>query len=160
MEIYTMPGHLIRRLNQISTGIFMDRMNEQGINVTPVQFSALCAIGRYPGIDQATVAGLIAYDRATLGKVIDRLEARGFVRRETSPKDRRAKLLTLTQQGEAFYQNIRPMVHDMQTDMLHGLTEAERDVFLKLLGKITLAGNNLSRAPLDQSALEAIGSTS
>ncbi|MFT7595526.1 MAG: DNA-binding MarR family transcriptional regulator, partial [Paracoccaceae bacterium] len=101
MDIYAMPGHLIRRLNQISVALFADRMAGAGLTLTPVQFSALSAIRTRPGIDQATVAGLVAYDRATMGKVIDRLEGRGLIRRTTSPTDRRAKELTLTEQGQA-----------------------------------------------------------
>ncbi len=57
MDIHTMPGHLIRRLNQISVALFMDRMAQVGLNLTPVQYAALCAIRNHPGIDQATVSG-------------------------------------------------------------------------------------------------------
>ena len=41
MDIHTMPGHLIRRLNQISVAMFMDRMAQAGLNMTPVQYAAL-----------------------------------------------------------------------------------------------------------------------
>jgi len=143
-----MPGHLIRRLNQISTGLFMDRMAGAGLNLTPVQFAALCALREHPGIDQATVAGLVAYDRATLGKVIDRLEARGMVRRTTSASDRRAKELSITPEGEALYHQALPHVRAMQDDMLGGLDAAERETLLRLLDKAAMAGNELSRAPL------------
>ena len=97
MEIYAMPGHLIRRLNQISTGLFLERMNSLGLTLTPVQFAVLSALRLHPGIDQATVAGLVAYDRATIGKVIDKLENRGLLARSTARHDRRAKELNLTE---------------------------------------------------------------
>src|SRR6056297_1440679 len=91
VEIYTMPGHLIRRLNQISVALFAERMAQAGLTLTPVQYAALSAVAAHPGIDQARVAGLIAYDRATLGKVVDRLESRGLLSRRTASHDRRAK---------------------------------------------------------------------
>lgn len=148
MAIHSMPGHLIRRLNQISVALFMERMASAGLSLTPVQYAALSAIRDNPGIDQATVAGLVAYDRATLGKVIDRLDARGLVRRSTSQTDRRAKELTLTAEGSALLARARPHVEAVQPEILAGLTEAERDTFLALLRKATMAGNDLSRAPL------------
>ena len=148
MEIYAMPGHLVRRLHQISTGLFMDRMAEAGLNVTPVQFAALSALREHPGIDQATVAGMVAYDRATMGKVIDKLEARGLVRRTTSASDRRAKELSLTPDGHAFFETAQPHVRALQPDILGGLDATERETLLHLLEKATLAGNTLSRAPL------------
>lgn len=148
MDIYTMPGHLIRRLNQISGALFAERMAAAGLNLTPVQFAALGAIRAHPGIDQASVAGLIAYDRATLGKVIDRLEARGLVRRGISRADRRARELTLTAGGQAALAAAMPHVEAVQPEILAGLDAAEKDQFLRLLEKATLAGNAQSRAPL------------
>lgn len=143
-----MPGHLIRRLNQISTALFMERMTQAGLTLTPVQFAALSAVRTHPGIDQATVAGLVAYDRATLGKVIDKLDARGLVRRTVSQSDRRARELTLTEAGEALYRAALPHVKAIQPEMLAGLDAEERDTFLRLLDKVTMAGNDRSRAPL------------
>jgi len=148
MDIYRMPGHLIRRLNQISTALFLERMAMAGLTLTPVQFAALSAIRAHPGIDQATVAGLVAYDRATLGKVIDKLDARGLVRREVSPRDRRARVLSLTSAGEELYRAARPHVEAIQPEMLAGLDADERATLLRLLDKAAMAGNARSRAPL------------
>lgn len=148
MEIHAMPGHLIRRLNQISVGIFAERMADAGLNLTPVQFAALSTVAEHPGIDQATVAGLVAYDRATLGKVIDRLESRGLILRQTSSKDRRAKLLNISENGAELLAQARPIVVDLQSGIIEGLTEDEQKTFLRLLEKATMAGNEHSRAPL------------
>ncbi|WP_349773890.1 hypothetical protein [Mameliella alba] len=65
--IYTMPGHLIRRLQQLSASIFAERMREAGVDLTSPQFAALAMLQEHPGIDQATLAGMIAHDRATIG---------------------------------------------------------------------------------------------
>lgn len=143
-----MPGHLIRRLNQISVAVFAEHMSDAGLNLTPVQFAAIEAIRDHPGIDQAGVAGLIAYDRATLGKVIDRLEARGLVLRTASKADRRAKELTLTIEGEKLCQEALPHVEASQPAILAGLSMGERNQLLALLDKATMVGNELSRAPL------------
>ena len=148
MDIHTMPGHLIRRLNQISVALFMDRMAQVGLNLTPVQYAALCAIRNHPGIDQATVSGLVAYDRATLGKVIDRLDTRGLVRRTTSRSYRRAKELTLTAEGAQLVADARAEVEALQADILSGLDAEEAKTFVALLRKATMAGNENSRAPL------------
>lgn len=152
MDIYAMPGHLIRRLNQISVALFAERMALAGLSLTPVQYAALCGIRAYPGIDQAGLAGLVAYDRATLGRVIDRLEVRALVRRDTSPSDRRAKTLTLSEAGQVLLEAAGPHVRALQPDILGGLDDGDQEVFLSLLRKITLAGNERSRAPLKQPA--------
>ena len=147
MDIHTMPGHLIRRLNQISVACFMDRMNRAGLSLTPVQYAALSAIRDFPGIDQATVAGLVAYDRATLGRVIDRLEDRALIERSISPNDRRARVLRLSEDGAALLDRAQPLVEEVQPEILSGLSEDEAETFLNLLQKATMAGNDMSRAP-------------
>ena len=134
-----MPGHLIRRLHQNSAQIFALRMREAGLDATPVQFAALCEIRAHPGIDQAGVAAAIAYDRATIGGVIDRLEQKQWIARAISTRDRRARVLTLTETGAAMLARMHPVVVRLQAEILPGLTEAERDTFLALARKATAA---------------------
>ncbi|MFP4327586.1 MAG: MarR family winged helix-turn-helix transcriptional regulator [Paracoccaceae bacterium] len=147
-ELSEMPGHLIRRLNQISVSVFAEGMKRAGLDLTPVQFAALSALSAEPGIDQATLAGRIAYDRVTIGGVVDRLEGKGLVVREVSPTDRRARVLRLTAQGARRLACARPVVAALQPEILSGLTEAERAALLALLQKATAAGNARARAPL------------
>ncbi len=148
LDIHKMAGHLIRRLNQISVSVFSDRVAQAGYDVTPVQYSALAAIAAHPGLDQATLAGLIAYDRVTIGGVVDRLEQKAYVQRVVSPRDRRARVLHLTDKGRDVLAALDPVVQALQAEILGGLTAPERETFLKLLEKTTDAGNELSRAPL------------
>jgi DNA-binding MarR family transcriptional regulator len=127
-----MAGHLIRRLNQQSTQVFQARMQALGVDLTSVQFAALDAIHQQPGIDQAGLAGMIGYDRATIGGVIDRLEQKGLVARIVSPQDRRARELRLSNAGETLLTRIRPDVIALQADILHSLSESERAQFRAL----------------------------
>ena len=147
-ELYALPGHLIRRLNQISVSVFAARVAEEGFDLTPVQFAALMILSENPGIDQATLAGLIAHDRVTIGGVVDRLEAKGLLNRTVRKQDRRARVLALKADGEALLRRIMPIVRKAQEEILAGLSESERLTFVELLRKATDAGNALSRAPL------------
>ncbi|MBR9843498.1 MAG: MarR family transcriptional regulator [Rhodobacteraceae bacterium] len=139
MEITTMPGHLIRRLHQIASHVFAKYAQEAGYDLTPVQFAAMDAINANPGVDQARIAALIAYDRATIGGVIDRLEKKGLVRREVSQRDRRAREVFLTQGGQEAVKAMLPVVRKMQDEILSGLNTAERNTFLRLSEKATQA---------------------
>ncbi|WP_210403951.1 MarR family winged helix-turn-helix transcriptional regulator [Pararhodobacter marinus] len=145
---HRMPGHLIRRLNQIAVSIFQDRMQGLGLDLTPVQFAALDALSDNPGIDQATLAGMIAHDRVTIGGVVDRLQTKGLVTRSVNEKDRRSRRLVLTEAGEAMLARIVPVVSDLQDEILCGLSDDERAAFIALASKAAEAGNDRSRAPL------------
>ena len=139
------PGFWIRRLQQIAVAVFHAEVGE---DFTPVQYSALSAVRAHPGVDQATLAGLIAFDRATIGGVLDRLEARGLLVRRAHPTDRRARALDITEEGARMLDRIEPAVERAQGLMLGGLDAPERVAFLQLLRKAVEGGNDLSRAPL------------
>lgn len=151
-ETEDMPGHLARRFQQIAVAVFLAEIEQAGFDLTPVQYAALAAISANPGIDQITLAGLIAYDRTTITGVIDRLVQKNLVIREASSRDRRARVLTLTTEGKKTLRAITPAVEAAQATMLRGLTAAEGRELMRLLRKAIAAGNELSRAPLRDAA--------
>jgi MarR family transcriptional regulator, temperature-dependent positive regulator of motility len=151
-EIHGMPGHLVRRMHQASQAIFDAQVAEAGISLTSVQFAALAVIGATPGIDQATLAAAIAFDRPTTGGVIDRLEAKGYVRREITKADRRMRHLYLEPAGKAVLDAATPIVRRVQDLMLEGLSETERAIFLRLLTNALRAVDGSSRPALRQAA--------
>ncbi len=135
MDKLEMAGHLIRRLHQQSTQVFQAHTQAAGFELTSVQFAALDAIALQPGIDQATLATDISFDRATIGGVIDRLELKGLVQRVVSPQDRRARQLHLTPEGAQLLQAVRPEVEALQDEILVLLSAKEQAAFLKLARK-------------------------
>ncbi|MCW5703036.1 MAG: MarR family transcriptional regulator [Bradyrhizobium sp.] len=142
------PGHLARRFQQIAVAVFHAEMEQAGFDLTPVQYAALAAIAAHPGMDQATLAGTIAYDRTTITGVVDRLTQKGLVARNPSPRDRRAHQLSITDAGEKTLDQIEPAVQAAQQAMMAGLTAAEGKELMRLMRKAIAAGNELSRAPL------------
>ena len=145
LPLTDLPGHYIRRLQQIAVGVFMEET--QAFGVTPVQFAALNALLATPGIDQRTLAASIGFDTSTIGGVVDRLEARGWLQRQVSPEDRRARLLTLTPEGQALLQDVAASVLRTQERILAPLSEDERRTFLRMLKVLVATNNEASRAP-------------
>lgn len=143
------PGHLIRRLHQISVGIFVQELGEQ--TATPVQYAALQTVVNQPGIDQRSLARAIALDASTTGGVVDRLEARGLLERRASPHDRRVRLLHATDQGLDVLRDMVPAMLRAQQKILAPLSASQRDQFMALLCHLVAANNELSRAPSEAS---------
>lgn len=148
VEIARMPGHLVRRFQQIAVAVFHAEVEALGHDITPVQYAALVAVGGHEGIDQTTLAGMIAYDRATITGVIDRLVQKGLLVRRVGKRDRRARQLGLTPEGRQVIASITPAVEAAQKVMLRGLTPAEAAELIRLMTKAIEATNDLSRAPM------------
>ena len=154
--VYTKPGYLFRRMQQIAVAIFMEECRE--FDLTPVQYAALVAIQTHPGIDATRLSAVIAFDRSTLGSVIERLQAKGLLERAASTEDKRVKLLTITKTGAALLRDIVPSVERAQVRMLQPLKVADRKTLMMLLSQLVDLNNEASRVPLRaEDALEHLG---
>jgi MarR family transcriptional regulator, lower aerobic nicotinate degradation pathway regulator len=144
--VYSKPGYLFRRMQQIAVAIFVEEC--RAYDLTPVQFAALVAIHTHPGIDATRLSAVIAFDRSTLGNVIERLEAKDYLERKPAREDKRVKLLYLTKAGAALLRDIMPSVDRAQARMLQPLKPADRKTLTALLTQLVDLNNEASRVPL------------
>jgi len=145
-DLYSMPGHLIRRCQQIAVSVFLDECG--GFDITPIQYAVLSALEEGDGVDQITLAGLVALDRSTIANVVARLEGRDLVARATRPGDRRSKRVVLTAGGRTLLGDVESAVRSAQARMLAPLAPDEQAQFLGYLARLADVHNDLSRAPL------------
>ena len=144
--VYTAPGYLFRRMQQIAVSIFIEECKD--FDLTPVQYAALIAIRAHPGIDATRLSSVIAFDRSTLGSVIERLETKAYIERKPAREDKRVKLLHLTKAGAALLREIIPSVDRAQARMLQPLKPAERKTLMALMTQLVDLNNEASRVPL------------
>ena len=154
--VYAAPGYLFRRMQQIAVSIFVEEC--RAFDLTPVQYAALVAIHTHPGIDATRLSAVIAFDRSTLGNVIERLESKQLIDRKPSHEDKRVKLLYLSKSGAAVLSEIMPSVEHAQLRMLQPLKPADRKTLLALLTQLVDLNNEASRVPLRaEDAMEHMG---
>jgi MarR family transcriptional regulator, organic hydroperoxide resistance regulator len=88
---------LLWRVMQANKPRFMALAQEMGL--APMQLHALRLIEPGDGVPMSSLAGMLFCDASNVTGIVDRLEARGLIERRPSPKDRRVKLLVLTEEG-------------------------------------------------------------
>lgn len=132
------PGHLIRRAQQLAVAIFMEETG--AFDATPVQFAILNALMDDPGEDQITLSHRVAFDPATFGSVIGRIEAKGWATRRADPSDRRRKRLWITAEGQKVALGMKRAVAKVQQRIVGPLDADEREQLSALLGKL-IAGH-------------------
>lgn len=150
-DLYSKPGHLMRRCQQIAVAIFMEETAR--FDITPVQYAALTAIRQHPDVDATRLSHLIAFDRSTLGDVLERLEAKGLIARLPGRDDKRTKRLHLTKTGQVLLADVRSAVERTQARILAPLKLADRRRFVAMLVEIVDINNGHSRAPLRTEAI-------
>jgi MarR family transcriptional regulator, lower aerobic nicotinate degradation pathway regulator len=144
--LYSKPGHLARRFQQIAVAIFMEETAAFG--VTPVQYATLMALRDNPDIDATQLGRLVALDRSTLGNVLTRLQAKRLVGRRASKADKRAKLLRVTPTGSALLRKLEPAVRRADARIIAPVSVGDRKRLLDLLSQLVRLNNQFSRAPL------------
>jgi DNA-binding MarR family transcriptional regulator len=145
-DVYLKPGHLIRRAQQIAVALFMEEC--AAFDITPVQYASLVAIREHPGVDATRLSALIAFDRSTLGSVLERLEVKGLVERTNSRQDKRVKTLRLTRAGSRMLREVEPAVIKAQERILAPLKPEDRRRLMALLAELVELNNDASRVPL------------
>ena len=142
----SMPGHLIRRAQQVHSALFAEECG--AFDLTSVQYAALAAIRANPDVDATRLSALIAFDRSTIGDVLTRLEAKGWVLRHPSQHDKRVKLLRLSPDGAELLRRVDPVVHRVQERLLAPLGPDDQVTMTRLLTRLVEVHNDVLPVPL------------
>ena len=109
------------------------------LGLTRSQWWVLTHLFRKDGTTQSELAEILELEKPSLGRLLDRLESKGWVRRMEDPKDRRAKRVFLTEAAQAPMQVMREVAAGVREDALSGLSIADQDRFVDAL--LTIKSN-------------------
>lgn len=146
LPLWSRPGFLLRRLNQIHYALFFEEC--RAFNITPVQYGLLTALAVRGQLDQGSLGIELGIDRTNVADVLVRLAARGLVRRVRDPSDRRAKLASLTPKGRQLTSSMFASMQRAQDRLLAPLSQKERDAFMTTLVRLIEANNAYGRTIL------------
>ena len=96
----------------------------------------LRAIYVHPLYLRAKVAELTCIDKSTVAKAVQQLLQGGFITRQISAEDRRVNELYPTEKAKEIYPKIVEIIDSFNMGQLEGLTDIERDIFIRLLQKV------------------------
>lgn len=147
-KLFVQPGHLIRRLHQISTAIFLRESSKY--DLTQLQYVALVMVDSFPGIDQGRLGRAAALDRQTISTVVKRLVEKGLLLRKK--KDQRTTALYVTGAGRALHQVMASRLGVVGETLLSPLSPEEQKTFFELMTKMVTELNELSRSPQSELA--------
>lgn len=129
-------GFLIHDVSRLRRTLFDQRMKPMGI--TRSQWWVLTNLTRHEGAEltQSELAKLLEVGKVTVGGLIDRLEANGFVIRKQDPHDRRSRRISASPQGKRLIEEIQSIAMELDAASLEGVTEEELDVLVNVLSKM------------------------
>jgi DNA-binding MarR family transcriptional regulator len=129
-------GYIVNKTALYFKITVLQLFKEKNFSITPEQFSILFFLSREDGMYQRQLAKISLKDRPNITRLIDILEERGFVYRETDPNNRRIFKVFITEEGKKQIEEIHPYLREMQKKAINGINTEETDLLRKLLGKI------------------------
>ncbi len=130
-------GNLVSKVHQLAGRLFTRVLKEHGVDeLNPAQGRIIYELWKEDGISQAELSARTKLDKSTLALMLDRLERRGQLRRERHPRDRRRRVLRLTEKNRALHAAYLAASREMSTYFYAGLSGGEIDSFEATLRKI------------------------
>jgi len=105
----------------------------QELELTQAQWQALAHISRNQGMNQSQLADILEVQPISVGRLIDRMEAAGWVERRPDPADRRAINLYLTDKAEPILTKMQKHGSAVRSQALRGVSETEQEIMLRTL---------------------------
>lgn len=136
------PVPMSRRFFQIATAIWAEACD--GESLIHLEFAVLSELQRVPETDQIGLAAVVGVDRTNIGLIIDGLEKRGLVERSVNPRDRRARLIRVTESGVQAHASQARKTTVAREKILAPLTAEERETLYDLLERIIAANEQYS----------------
>jgi len=127
-------GFLVNDIARLMRTNYDRRMRALGL--TRSQWWVLTHLYFNDGRSQTELSDVMDVERATLGRLLDRLEAKGWVERRPDPRDRRVKRVFLTGEVEDLMQTMRARAAEMRSRCLEGLTPQQQEQFIDVLFRI------------------------
>jgi len=126
-------GFIVSDVTRLLRRSFNRRAQRMGLGLTPAQWQTLAHLRRNEGINQGALAQILEVQPITLSRLIDRLEAAGWVDRRPDPGDRRAVRLFLTAAAEPILDRIRAVAMETIAEAMAGIPDAERERIIDAL---------------------------
>lgn len=120
-----------------------DQRAKSVLNLSRAQCSVLAYLEHNPNINQAQLSDLLGVTPIASARLLDRMEAGGWIVREADATDRRMRRLAMTDKAQATLAEAQVVGREVADEALAGLTIAERQTLTMLLEKIR---HNLANA--------------
>lgn len=123
-------------LNSKIKKCFIDRLQNNGINITPEQYLVLDILWEKQSLSQQNIADIIQKDKNSVTKIIDSLEKKNFVNRVVDTKDRRINKIELTEEGLALEEITTQVAINFMNDTVKDIDTQDLDKFVDVMHKL------------------------
>lgn len=134
-------GYIVRNFTKSLRTRILENLKKAGIEINIEEWIALAFLNRYDDKNQQQLGSLLMQDKTAVTRLVDLMERNGLVRRKIDPKDKRNKIILLTNEGRELYEKIVPYVEKTIDQANKGINDADLELVKSTLIKMN---SNLS----------------
>lgn len=127
-------GFMLQDVARLMRRAFNRRISD--LKLTQAQWRALSVMWRNPGLRQSRLADMLEMQPISVARLIDRMQAAGWVERRPDPSDRRAVQLHLTDKAEPILSRIRKDAARLRAEVLNEVSGEEQQAFVSVLTRM------------------------
>ena len=127
-------GYLANHMARLFANALHERIRPLGL--APAQFMTLLELWEGDGLTQKDLVQRLDVEQATMANTLNRMERDGLIEREENPKDRRARVIRLTDKARGREADAKATANQVNGIALSGLSEDERRVFVKTMTRV------------------------
>jgi DNA-binding MarR family transcriptional regulator len=136
-------GFLLHDVARLLRRNFNRRCQELGL--TQAQWQLLAYLSRQEGLRQSQLADILEMQPISVARLVDRMEAAGWIERRPDPEDRRAVNLYITPKAEPILEKMWEHAAIARSEALSGIARADQDKLFELLSQ--MRGNLCALCP-------------
>jgi MarR family transcriptional regulator, transcriptional regulator for hemolysin len=138
-------GFLLKDLGRLYTRRFEERAAD--LQLTLPQCKTLGFLSRNEGINQVRLAELTEIDPMSIVRILDYMEAEGWVERRADPNDRRARCLFVKDKARAILDEIWRLAAETRAEFMGDLSESECRQLIDMLERIHATARAIASSP-------------
>jgi len=134
-------GFLISDVSRLMRRVYDRRVEPLGL--TRAQWRVLVHLYRREGVSQTELAAILEIEKPTLGRLVDKLEEKGWVERRIDERDQRARRLVITDAVRPMIERMKVFAESVNEDSMAGLEAEQESQFIEILLAVKLNLNRL-----------------
>lgn len=109
---------------------------ENGYEITGEQWAIIRHLWEEEALSQREIAEKTSKDKPNITRLLDALEKKRLIFRQSDPRDRRKYCIYLTKEGKQLYERLLPLAQNLRQRVTQDLTPAEIDLAKEILNKV------------------------
>jgi DNA-binding MarR family transcriptional regulator len=129
-------GFIIYRTALALKSALQRSFKENGYEITGEQWAIIRHLWEEEALSQREIAEKTSKDKPNITRMLDALEKKHLILRQSDPRDRRKYCIYLTKEGKQLYERLLPLTQSLRQRVTQNLAPAEVDLAKEILNKV------------------------